>query len=175
MCDFDFRRWDKINVENYPVFRQTLQLSSSGWIYNGWVLMDAGAEARSFSPPISTSKPKRAMYDMPCLRFRDTPNHYTIIVNMANIILAETSSKTQEQRRVCDLLQFLHAWAQSSCFFTAYQTFLYAVIPIISRRHKRNCACAIFRGCWLMTSSLKMQCGCTCSVDEYLFCTKIMV
>jgi hypothetical protein len=29
------------SVENYPTFRQTLQLSSSGWVYNGWEFMEA--------------------------------------------------------------------------------------------------------------------------------------
>jgi hypothetical protein len=41
MCNFGFRGQAESNVDNYPKFRQTLQLPSSGWMCGGWALLEA--------------------------------------------------------------------------------------------------------------------------------------
>jgi hypothetical protein len=41
MYNIGFRGSAESNVENYPTFRQTLQLPSSGLICNGWAFLEA--------------------------------------------------------------------------------------------------------------------------------------
>lgn len=41
VCNFGFWRWTTSNIENYPMFRQTLHLPSSGWTRDGWAFLEA--------------------------------------------------------------------------------------------------------------------------------------
>jgi hypothetical protein len=50
LYNFGFRGQVAPNIENYPALRQTLQLSSSGWICNDWTT-------------ITNQKAKRCAYD----------------------------------------------------------------------------------------------------------------
>jgi hypothetical protein len=80
--NFGFRGWAASNVENYPTFRQTLQLLSSGWMRNGWrdcgSLYRAGSRWREGCNFRLTNQHHQVQLASYCLPFSasKTPNRY---------------------------------------------------------------------------------------------------